>query len=86
MNSLLTISFLLCFTHVYSRPFVLVLPSDNSGVMADYLLTVSDPDSKFYREYLTLEEVREFTTPSDNVRQPVFDWLEKYRQYNTNRT
>ena len=78
MNYLLTISLFLCFTNVYSRPFVLVLPSANSDDMAEYLLQVSDPESLIYREYLTMEQVKAFTTPSDQVRQPVFDWLEKY--------
>lgn len=78
MNQLLNVIFLLSITTVYSKSFVIVLPSFNHEQMENYLLEISDPDSVVYRQYLTLTEVQEFTKPSDEVRQPVFDWLKKY--------
>ena len=60
--------------------YTIVLPInlEQSNFLTSKLLDISNPKSINWRNYLTINEIRNITTPSEIIRQPVLKWLLNY--------
>ena len=60
--------------------FTLILPvnMETKDFLEEKLLDISNPKSSNWRNYMSVEQIRNLSTPSELIRKPVFDWLSNY--------
>ena len=59
--------------------YSIILPTNpNIKHLENRLLEISDPKSPSYRQYMNIEQIKLYTTPSESIRKPVFNWLKNY--------
>lgn len=60
--------------------FTLILPvnMETKDFLQDKLLDISNPKSNNWRNFMTIDEIRVLSTPSELIRKPVFSWLSNY--------
>ena len=67
--------FLSFVVYVNCMSFTLVLPTNNVDVLKDALENVSNPDSINYRNYWSLDKLRDISKSDKDIREPIIDWL-----------
>ena len=56
--------------------FNIILPvSKNFYHLEEKLLDISNPKSNNYRNYLSIDYIKHFSSPSEKIRKPVIDWI-----------
>ena len=60
--------------------YMITLPvnPEQTEFLKNKLLDISNPLSENWRNYLTVEQIRNFSQPSGEIRKPVLDWLKDY--------
>tara|TARA_B110000908_G_scaffold102199_1_gene120440 strand:- start:8328 stop:9947 length:1620 start_codon:yes stop_codon:yes gene_type:complete len=60
--------------------FTIVLPinSKQTNYLQEKLLDISNPKSNNWRNYMSIEEIRNLSTPSELIRKPILNWLSYY--------
>ena len=59
--------------------YSIILPTNpNIKHLENRLPEISDPKSPSYRQYMNIEQIKLYTTPSESIRKPVFNWLKNY--------
>ena len=60
--------------------YVISLPvnQEQSKFLKEKLLDISNPISNNWRNYMSMEEIRNLSKPSEEIRKPVIDWLESF--------
>ena len=57
---------------IFNNVDLCVVPSES---IKNKLLDISNPLSENWRNYLTVEQIRNFSQPSGEIRKPVLDWF-----------
>lgn len=60
--------------------YMIALPinPEQSDYLKDKLLDISNPESNNWREFMSLEEIRNLSKPSGEIRYPVIKWLNSF--------
>jgi len=73
---LFVLFFISPFIHaIQSTDFYIALNTNNTHILQQRLLDISDYKSPNYGKYLTLDDIKVLASPTDNTKQYVLNWL-----------
>jgi len=74
------IIYLFSFVNSLNVDYVITLPinAEQSNFLKNRLLDISDPQSTNWRNFMSIEEIRNLSTPAEEIRYPVIKWLNHF--------